>query len=161
MTNERFSYRLKKARNLYGFKQEDVAKELMMNQVNISRYENGVNEPDIETLAHLAAFYAVSADWLLGFGEYPKGEKQSTWNKSNHYTKGFSDRLKLARKQKGATQESVAFFLKIPQSTLAHYETGRTEPNIRALASLAGFYGVKVDWLLGLTDYCLQTYRAV
>ena len=158
---ERFGSRLKKARNLYGFTQEDVAREMMINRVNLTRYENGVNEPDIETLAHLASFYAVTVDWLLGFGEYPKRSNLSTWDKDRHYTKGFSDRLKLARKEKGVTQETVAFFLKVPRSTLAHYETGRVEPSIRTLASLAGFYGVTTDWLLGLSEGTSQAYRAM
>ena len=37
----------------------------------------------------------------------------------------------------------------IPNSTLANYETGRTEPNIENLGILADFYGVSIDWLVG------------
>lgn len=46
--------------------QLDIAKELGISQQNFCRYENGQNEPDIETLIKLADYFDVSLDYLCG-----------------------------------------------------------------------------------------------
>lgn len=66
------------------------------------------------------------------------------------YKEGFASRLKKAREKNGFTQREVTNEIGIPQSTLAGYEIGRTEPDIETLGTLAEFYGVSVDWLLGI-----------
>ena len=38
----------------------------------------------------------------------------------------------------------------IPLSTIAKYETERLQPDLEKLGILAEFYGVSIDWLLGL-----------
>ena len=65
------------------------------------------------------------------------------------YREGFASKLKKARHDTGFTQREVAKETKIPHSTIANYETGRTEPDIENLGILADFYQVSVDWLLG------------
>ena len=65
------------------------------------------------------------------------------------YREGFISKLKKARENTGFTQREVSKETRIPQSTIANYETGRTEPDIENLGILADFYGVSVDWLLG------------
>lgn len=65
------------------------------------------------------------------------------------YKETFSEKLKKARQQTGFTQREVAKELKIPYSTLANYEVGRTEPDIERLGILADFYQVSLDWLVG------------
>ena len=65
------------------------------------------------------------------------------------YIEIFREKLKKARKDTGFTQIEVCKELNIPQSTLANYETGRTQPDLETLAKLADFYEVSIDWLLG------------
>lgn len=65
------------------------------------------------------------------------------------YKEGFASKLKKARWDTGFTQREVAKETGIPNSTIANYETGRTEPDIENLGILADFYRVSVDWLLG------------
>ena len=65
------------------------------------------------------------------------------------YSEDFASKLKQARKNTGFTQREVAKETKIPNSTLANYETGRTQPDLETIGILADFYGVSVDWLLG------------
>lgn len=65
------------------------------------------------------------------------------------YIETFTQKLKQARKNIGFTQKEVCKELDIPQSTLANYETGRTQPDLETLAKLADFYEVSIDWLLG------------
>lgn len=65
------------------------------------------------------------------------------------YHEGFASKLKKARENTGFTQREVTRETGIPQSTLANYETGRTQPDIENLGILADFYGVSTDWLIG------------
>ena len=54
---------LRKSRNL---KQSEVAKAIYTTQQNYSRYEQGLVEPDFETLKKLAIFFDVTIDYILG-----------------------------------------------------------------------------------------------
>jgi len=65
------------------------------------------------------------------------------------YKEIFNQRLKKARKNIEFTQIEVSKETKIPQSTLAKYESGKLEPDIENLGILADFYGVDLNWLLG------------
>ncbi len=64
------------------------------------------------------------------------------------YAETFAQKLKKARENNGFTQREAAQEMNIPNSTLANWETGRTEPSIEMIAMLADFYGVSTDWLL-------------
>lgn len=56
--------RLKTARTNAGLKQVDVMRKVGINNKTLSGYENGVAEPDLDTLKVLATLYNVSLDWL-------------------------------------------------------------------------------------------------
>jgi len=66
MYKETFTQKLKKAREMSGYTQNEVAKKIHISRVSITQYENGTREPSIETLGILADFYCVSLDWLVG-----------------------------------------------------------------------------------------------
>lgn len=53
-----------------------------------------------------------------------------------------------ARKNAGLTQNEVAERLKIDQSAISLWETGRTKPRASLLIKLAGLYLCTVDELL-------------
>ena len=57
-------------------------------------------------------------------------------------------RLKELRKERKLTQEQVANYLNLAQSTYQHYENGRAEPSIETLFKLADLYQVTLDYLL-------------
>lgn len=65
------------------------------------------------------------------------------------YAETFAKKLKKAREESGYTQRDIAQIIGISKSTIASYETGRTEPNIEILGTLADFYAVSTDWLIG------------
>lgn len=65
------------------------------------------------------------------------------------YAEGFPSKLKKARENTGFTQREAGKEMNIPYSTIANYETGRTQPDIETLGLLADFYGVSADWLIG------------
>ena len=62
------------------------------------------------------------------------------------------ERLKEARKAKGATQEAVADFLGFTRPTYTAYESGRRKPDQDTLIKIAQYLNVSTDYLLGLTN---------
>lgn len=65
------------------------------------------------------------------------------------YIETFAKKLKKARMDLNYTQRDIEAELGIRQATLASYEIGRTQPDIETLGTLADFYGVSTDWLIG------------
>lgn len=65
------------------------------------------------------------------------------------YIETFAQKLTQARKDAGYSQRQMADFMNLSKSTIASYETGRTQPDIETLGKLADFYEVSTDWLIG------------
>lgn len=57
---------LAKLRREYSMSQLDLAHMLGVSQQTVSKYENGIREPDNATLKKLAEIFNCSADYLLG-----------------------------------------------------------------------------------------------
>lgn len=64
----------------------------------------------------------------------------------------FSTRLKQLRQAKGLLQKDMAAELNITCRAFQNYEIGQREPTINVLISLANFFNVSLDYLVGLTD---------
>ena len=69
MYREIFPGRIKSARIEAGLTQIKVQDITGIKQQNISKFERGTLEPNIETLGTLADLYEVSLDWLFGIGK--------------------------------------------------------------------------------------------
>lgn len=61
------------------------------------------------------------------------------------------DRMKKLREERGLLQQEVCAALNIEQSTLANYENNRRTPKMDMLVSIANFFNVSTDYLLGRT----------
>lgn len=57
--------------------------------------------------------------------------------------------LKELRKEKNVTQIEIAKALNISQKAYSYYERGEREPSIGILISLANFFNVTIDYMLG------------
>ena len=66
MFKENFTINLKRARKSAKMTQQQVADHLNTSRSNITKYEIGTLEPNIETIGLLAELYDVSTDWLFG-----------------------------------------------------------------------------------------------
>lgn len=62
-----FSNKLKLARINCKLTQQQVAEKLNTSRSNISKYENGDLEPNIETIKKLIELYKISADYLFRY----------------------------------------------------------------------------------------------
>ena len=60
-----FREKIKECREEAGLSQNDIAERLSVTRQAISKWERGINEPDIETIVRLADMYNVTIDQLL------------------------------------------------------------------------------------------------
>ncbi len=72
-----FSEKFKQLRKNLDFTQEQIADIFHVSPQSVSRWENGANYPDIDLLPHIAIFFKVTIDELLGT-ETIKGEEKIT-----------------------------------------------------------------------------------
>lgn len=56
------------------------------------------------------------------------------------------------RTDRGLTQSQIAKLLHVSQNTYSQYEIGTTRFPLDVVIKLAEYYGVSVDYLVGLTD---------
>ncbi|MDY3906066.1 MAG: helix-turn-helix transcriptional regulator [Lawsonibacter sp.] len=64
----------------------------------------------------------------------------------------FGERLRAAREQKKISQKSVAELLGVTRTQISDIENGKTGTSMARLVTLAEFYHVSTDYLLGITD---------
>lgn len=60
---------LKSFREKLGLKQNEMAEIMHVSRVSYCNYENGINEPSLESLILIADYFHVSVDYLLGRNE--------------------------------------------------------------------------------------------
>lgn len=77
------------------------------------------------------------------------------------------NRIRELRKSRGLSQVQLAAQLKVHQTAVSQWETGRTEPDMESARLLADFFQVSIDHLLGhdrkdeeLDDVYLNLARA-
>ncbi|MDO9508124.1 MAG: XRE family transcriptional regulator [Thermovirgaceae bacterium] len=59
-------------------------------------------------------------------------------------------RIRALRQKKGITQQELAEGLQVSRNTVINWETSKRTPDASALMSLAGFFGIAVDHILGI-----------
>lgn len=64
----------------------------------------------------------------------------------------FSKRLKELRCERNISQKALADALDYTQSNVSEWEKGTVEPRLSAIKSVAMFFNVSSDFLLGFTD---------
>ncbi len=64
----------------------------------------------------------------------------------------FGQRLKELRNEKSLTQLQLAEIFKVSKTTICQWETNKQEPDLDKLTTIAKFFDVSTDYLLGLED---------
>ncbi len=59
------------------------------------------------------------------------------------------DNIKQPMKNENLTQMRLASKIRVGQSTISEWITGKNEPSIESLWNLADFFDVSVDYLIG------------
>ena len=65
----------------------------------------------------------------------------------------FAERLKYLRKEKDLKQEELANALNVSKGIISLWESGLREPTMSNLVSIASYFHVSIDYLVGLNDY--------
>lgn len=68
----------------------------------------------------------------------------------------FNERLKGLRKQRGLSQRALANELGVGSSTIAMYESGQREPDHEMTETIADYFNVDIDYLLGRSNVTLR-----
>lgn len=129
--------RLRELRLESGLTQAEVGEILGINQRTYSCYELGTHNLSAEILLTLADYYDVSIDYLLG----------RTSGKQMKY-----ERVKELRLELKLTQAQVGEILGVNQRTYSQYELGVRSISVDHLVSLADYYKVTLDYLVGRTN---------
>lgn len=66
--------------------------------------------------------------------------------------KKFAERLKELRAEKEMSQTQLSKETGLSHSAIVYWETEQRVPNANAIITLALFFGVTTDYLLGLED---------
>ena len=64
----------------------------------------------------------------------------------------FCERLKELRKEKNLSMKQLAIKLNTTDAAISNWENGINEPKISYLKSIAEFFNVSADYLIGLKD---------
>lgn len=64
----------------------------------------------------------------------------------------FKENLKMLRIEKGIGQTTLAKEIGVSNGIISLWENGLKEPGMRSLIKLSKFFGVSIDFLVGLED---------
>lgn len=73
----------------------------------------------------------------------------------------FGDRLKTLRSRKNLSQMELSKQIGISKSSINMYERGEREPKFETLETIADYFNVDLDYLLGKTDIENRAQAAV
>ena len=65
----------------------------------------------------------------------------------------LASRLRILRKEKNLTQTEIAREIKISNTTLSQYESGKRLPSFDVLRQLSELFDCTADYLLGFNDH--------
>lgn len=65
------SRKIKELRVNANLTQKELGEKIGVSEFTVSKYERGVNEPDIETLKKISSFFKCTVDYLIGNTDKP------------------------------------------------------------------------------------------
>ncbi|MTI48256.1 MAG: helix-turn-helix transcriptional regulator [Firmicutes bacterium] len=137
-----FGDRLRELRIKSNLTQSQLGEKLNLSKANISKYEAGTIEPNIDIIIFLSNYFDVTIDYLLGKSDF----YHKTEEKSNVI---FSKRFKQLRNYCSLTQKEMAEILNLSPSTIGMYEQGRRVPDLYMLKEIIDNFNITADFLLG------------
>lgn len=121
--------------------QEELGKKLGVSKQTVNAWERGVSEVSNNTLVALTSLFPVTMDYLLGM------------NRRNHIT----NRLKALREENGMNQSELGKLLNVQGAAISKYESGEVPLTGETIVSLAEYFGVTTDYLLGVEGDTMST----
>lgn len=126
---------LKFLRESKGMTQEQLATEFEVSQKTISSWEIGRREPGLYHLCRMKQFFDVDLYELI-YGQITPPIPMYAIN------------IMRLRQRHGMTQKDMANLLKVTDSAVSKYESGKIEPTLSQIMVIADFFGVTMDQLV-------------
>lgn len=129
-------------------KQGDISEILSVKRNTYSKWENLINDMPLEKCNELANYYKTTLDYVLGLSnvrKYIDTPLLIDW-------KLVSERLTELRHSKNLTETELSSRIGFAQTTYSHYEIGKRRPTTMKLLSIAQYYNVSVDYIVGRTN---------
>lgn len=129
-------------------RQGDIAEILSVKRNTYSKWENLINDMPLEKCNELANYYKTTLDYVLGLSnvrKYIDTPLPIDW-------KLLSERLTELRHSKNLTETELGSKIGFAQTTYSHYEIGKRRPTTIKLLSIAQYYKVSIDYIIGRTN---------
>lgn len=119
-----------------------LAKQIGCSRVTISNILNKAHVPSSEVFYALIEYFHCSADYLLGFIEFPRDTKLAP-------VQPFDICLRKCLKENNKNEANLRNDLKISSSLTYRWLHGKAKPTVESLIKLKKFFGCSIDYLLG------------
>jgi transcriptional regulator with XRE-family HTH domain len=157
--NKQVSERLEAILQEKNIKQKDLAANIGVTEVTISRYLNDERKPHLDIIIKMAEYLGVSTDYLLGMTESTQPAGNSSVIIEGHLEEDllkakdkrtFGAKIKEARKERGLTQEEVVEEIrqkypgvdfKAAYLCMLENET-KVNPTTKVAAALLNYFGL-------------------
>ncbi len=73
----------------------------------------------------------------------------------------FNERVRLLSYARSLGYPDLTKACKVPPNTFYRYNTGIKHPDVKTLAKLSVFFGVSMNWLIGIEDYAVKEEELV
>ncbi|MDE7349183.1 MAG: helix-turn-helix domain-containing protein, partial [Clostridia bacterium] len=130
--------------------QLQLAKESGLGKSAISCWELGADTPNAKEIIILSRYFQVSVDYLLKVSEDNTPVYRSDYFDCDLTI--FNKRLKELRIENNLSQSQLAKNVNLTQPAIYYWELGKRTPNAQAVVTLAKYFGVTTDYLLGESD---------
>ncbi len=150
-----FGIKLKELRTQKNLTQLQMAKILDTSKSNISKYETGSVEPNMETLVKISRYFDVSIDYLLN----PNNSISHKFMEKNFFffffdeesllRSTFANRIKSAIADMGLSEDDFINLVPIEAERAASFLECKGEPTANDLIELSQFLDTSIDYLLG------------
>lgn len=127
-------------------KYTDAAKKTGVNINALKDYIYGKAMPKAENLGRIAAGYGVSADWLAGRIDDRREAVRRLPDAGCRAI--FTERLNSLIGERSGRE--IAADSGFSEYTIWEYRKGKIGPKLYALIDMADFFGVSIDYLIGL-----------
>lgn len=147
-----FGERLKELRLENGLTQLQLAEMLDISKSNISKYEAGSVEPNIEIITKIAIRFGVNTDYLLGLTNYRIRETDLEW-RFTHVQNRLGSILTKYRSQEKLSINSFSKKIGISELLETQLEQGIYVPTMPLIKKIATITGYDIDYLIGATNH--------
>ena len=126
--------------------QINLSVQIGVTQETISAYLNNKAKPSADTLIKIADYLDISLLYLLAKNnqnDFIRAVQETT----------FHERLQQLAKEKNQKSSEIAHAMIFPESYFHDWFRTKTLPSLDYLLSIAEYFDVSPDYLLGRTDY--------